>query len=52
MSLQPGDQKHHAFDQVNEEVPKEDTLQAGRRTDQPGTVPADVESRSHCGEHA
>ncbi len=50
--LQPGDEKHHAFDEVNEEIPEEDALEARRGADQPEAVPTDVEPGGHGGEHA
>ena len=50
--LQAGDQEHHAFDQIIEEIPEEDALQPRRRADQPEPVPADVEAGGDGREHA
>ena len=33
--LQPGNQKHHAFDEVDEKIPKEDALKPRSSADQP-----------------
>ena len=50
--LQAGDQEHEAFGQVNQEVPEENALQPRRRADQPQTIPADIKTGGHGGEHA
>ena len=50
--LQAGDEEHHAFDKINEEIPEEDALETGFGADQPEAVPTDVESGGDGGEHA
>ena len=50
--LQSGDDEDHALDGVAEELPEEDPLQARRRTDQTGTLPARVKPGRHGGQNA
>ena len=50
--LKPGDQEQHALDQIDQEIPEENALQAGRRADQAEAVPAHVEPDRHRRQHA
>ena len=50
--LKAGDQEQHALDQIDQEIPEEDALQAGRRADQAEAVPAHVEADRHRRQHA
>ena len=51
-SLQAGDKEHHAFDQVDQELPEEHALKARRGADQPKAIPANIEPDGYRGEHA
>ena len=51
-ACRPVIEEHQALDQVDEEIPEEDSLQPGGGADQAKAVPADVEPGSHGGEHA
>jgi hypothetical protein len=48
--LKAGDEEHHAFNQISQEVPEHDAREPGRRGDEAMAVPTDIESGRHCGE--
>ena len=50
--LQAGDEKHHALDQIGQEVPEHDAREPGRRGNQANAAPTDIEPGGHCGQHA
>src|ERR1700733_9495938 len=50
--LQTGDEKHHALDQIGQEIPEHGARDPGRRCNQPQAVPTDIEPRHQCREHA
>jgi hypothetical protein len=50
--LQAGDEEHHAFDHVDEEIPEEDALDPRRGADEHGAIPTDVKSRRYGRQHA
>jgi hypothetical protein len=45
VSLQAREQKYQTLDDVDQEVPEKDALQARGRTDQAQAIPTDVEAR-------
>jgi hypothetical protein len=50
--LQAGQEEQPALQQVDEEVPEEDSLQAGMAGNEQRPVPTDVEAAHHGGEDA
>ena len=50
--LQAGDQKHQAFDQIDDQVPEENSLQPRRKRDQARPGPAHIKAAGDGREHA